>query len=126
MRSPCVVARGHLANAIDDRFYEMERLHGAEGARLAAESHSAAIHRIEAVSKLEKIDCDFSRLDGYLFLSEGEPEELLDRELAAAHRAGMTDVEKLARTPRQSMEFSQAGPPPCVSSARVMTANEPP
>src|SRR5258708_1722725 len=33
----------HLANALDDRFYDLETYHGKEGARLAAESHSAAI-----------------------------------------------------------------------------------
>src|SRR5262245_4668184 len=33
----------HLSNAIDDRYVEIERLHGADGARLAAESHTAAI-----------------------------------------------------------------------------------
>src|SRR5437762_1964841 len=38
----------HLSNAIDDRYLEMERLHGGQGARLAAESHTAAIDRIEA------------------------------------------------------------------------------
>ena len=36
----------HLSNAIDDRYYEIERMHGERGARLAAESHTAAIHRI--------------------------------------------------------------------------------
>src|SRR5687767_13778675 len=29
----------HLVSALDDRFYHLERLHGAEGARLAAQSH---------------------------------------------------------------------------------------
>src|SRR5919204_1360308 len=33
----------HIVNALDDRYYELEKLHGAEGARLAAESHTAAI-----------------------------------------------------------------------------------
>ena len=101
------VTTAHLANAIDDRFYEMERLHGEFGSRMAAESHTAAINRIEAISKLEEIDCDFTRLDGYLFLSPGEPEEILDRELAAAHRAGLTDVEKMSRMP---WDFYDAGP----------------
>src|SRR4051794_40829406 len=36
----------HLSNAIDDRYFEIERLHGTGGARLAAESHTAAIDRI--------------------------------------------------------------------------------
>src|SRR3954467_15814427 len=49
----------HLSNAIDDRYVETERLHGKEGARLAAESHSAAIDRIEAIVGEEGIDCDF-------------------------------------------------------------------
>src|SRR6266545_4599286 len=34
----------HLVNALDDRYFELERLHGEEGARLAAESHTAAIN----------------------------------------------------------------------------------
>ena len=46
------VTTAHLTNAVDDRYYEIERLHGAEGARFAAESHSAAINRIEAIAKL--------------------------------------------------------------------------
>src|SRR4051812_12008033 len=33
----------HLANVIDDRFSEVEKVHGAEGSKLAAESHGAAI-----------------------------------------------------------------------------------
>src|SRR5687767_14088415 len=39
----------HLSNAIDDRFFEIERLHGERKARLTAESHSAAIDQIEAI-----------------------------------------------------------------------------
>src|SRR5215212_7342858 len=49
----------HLVSALDDRFFELERLHGEEGARLAAQSHSAAIDRIESIVAQEKIDCDF-------------------------------------------------------------------
>src|SRR6478609_8088150 len=41
----------HLSNALDDRYYELERLHGREGARLAAEGHTAAIATIEAVAR---------------------------------------------------------------------------
>src|SRR5213082_1785648 len=49
----------HLVNALDDRYFELERLHGERGARLAAESHTAAIDRVEAIVKEEQIDCDF-------------------------------------------------------------------
>ena len=38
----------HLSNAIDDRFTEIAKIHGEAGARLAAESHTAAIDRIRS------------------------------------------------------------------------------
>jgi len=40
----------HLSSALDDRFVELERIHGKEGARLAGQSHAAAIARIEAIA----------------------------------------------------------------------------
>src|SRR2546421_5502504 len=33
----------HLVNALDDRYFDLERLHGERGSRLAAASHTAAI-----------------------------------------------------------------------------------
>ena len=39
----------HLVNVLDDRYFELERLHGLKGAKLAAESHTAAIDRIEEI-----------------------------------------------------------------------------
>jgi glycine/D-amino acid oxidase-like deaminating enzyme/nitrite reductase/ring-hydroxylating ferredoxin subunit len=94
----------HLSNAIDDRYFEVERLHGERGARLAAESHTAAVDRIEAVAREEKIDCDFERVDGYLFGPPGGPSEVIDRELEAAHRVGLTQVERLPRAPLDSFD----------------------
>lgn len=88
-----------LSNALDDRYFEVERLRGTRGARLAAASHTAAIDRIGAVVHEEGLDCDFGRLDGFLFLAPGDSEDALDRELAAAHRAGLTAVERLPRAP---------------------------
>ncbi|HWJ39660.1 MAG TPA: FAD-binding oxidoreductase, partial [Candidatus Limnocylindrales bacterium] len=40
----------HLTAALDDRYYEIEKMHGEEGARVAAESHMSAIHRIETIA----------------------------------------------------------------------------
>jgi glycine/D-amino acid oxidase-like deaminating enzyme/nitrite reductase/ring-hydroxylating ferredoxin subunit len=88
----------HLTNAIDDRFYRIEKWHGEEKARLAAESHTRAIDEIERIVTEEKIDCDFSRLDGYLIEAD-EGEDDLSEELAAAHRCGLTDVEWADRAP---------------------------
>ncbi|HYE64538.1 MAG TPA: FAD-dependent oxidoreductase [Pyrinomonadaceae bacterium] len=98
----------HLVNALDDRFYELERLHGERGARLAARSHSAAIDRIEAIVKTEGIECEFERLDGYLFAPPGESKEQLEDELKAAHRAGLTDVEMVERAPIKDFDTGKA------------------
>jgi glycine/D-amino acid oxidase-like deaminating enzyme/nitrite reductase/ring-hydroxylating ferredoxin subunit len=89
----------HLVNALDDRYFELERLHGERGARLAAESHTAAIDRVEVIVGDEGIDCDFERLDGYLFVPPGDPKKILDDELEAAHRAGLKEIEKVERAP---------------------------
>src|SRR5687768_4698936 len=98
----------HLTNAFDDRFHELERLHGENGARLAAESHTAAIDLIEQIINEEKIDCDFARLDGYLFVPPGESTEQLGEELRAAHRAGLTEVEYVERVPYEAYDFGAA------------------
>jgi glycine/D-amino acid oxidase-like deaminating enzyme/nitrite reductase/ring-hydroxylating ferredoxin subunit len=89
----------HLTNAIDDRYVTLEKAVGGKNARLAAESHTAAINRIEETIRAENIDCDFTRLDGYLFCGGDDTPELLDEELAAAHRAGLSDVTRVARAP---------------------------
>lgn len=94
----------HLTNMMDDRYFELESLHGQEGSRLAAESHTAAIDRIEAIVREEGIDCDFARVDGYLFLAEGDKPETLDKELAAAHRAGLQAVTRVSRAPFTSFD----------------------
>lgn len=98
----------HLSNALDDRYFELERLHGTKGASLAAESHTAAIDQIERIVTEEKIDCDFERLDGYLFAAPEDSTELLDRELAAAHRAGLHDVQLVTQSPLASFDTGPA------------------
>ena len=74
------VTTAHLTSVIDDRYTEMHRLHGRDGAKLAHESHRAAIERIEAIVALERIDCSFLRLSGYLFLGPEHDEKFLEEE----------------------------------------------
>src|SRR5262245_51591815 len=52
----------HIVNALDDYYHELERLHGEEGAKLAADSHTAAIETIERIVAEAGIRCDFLRL----------------------------------------------------------------
>jgi glycine/D-amino acid oxidase-like deaminating enzyme/nitrite reductase/ring-hydroxylating ferredoxin subunit len=98
----------HLTNAFDDRYLEVEKLHGEEGARFTAESHTAAIDKVEEIVRGEYIECDFQRCDGFLFAAPPDTAELLDEELAATHRAGLTAVEKVARAPIESFDTGPA------------------
>lgn len=94
----------HLSNALDDRFYELERLFGESGSRLAAESHTAAIDRVEEIVHAEKIDCEFERVEGYLFVPPDGRMKVLEDELPATHRAGLTAVRRLDRAPLESFD----------------------
>ncbi|MFN2514738.1 MAG: FAD-dependent oxidoreductase [Pyrinomonadaceae bacterium] len=98
----------HLVNALDDRYFELERLHGEDGSRLAAESHTAAINAIEAIVEQEGIKCEFERLDGYLFVPPRDSKKILDDELEALHRAGLTEIEKVERVPWDSYDTGPA------------------
>ena len=98
----------HLTSAMDDRIFVLEQVHGEEGARRVVESHAAAIHRIEMIVKQEGIDCDFRRLDGYLFPDKPSQVGDIDKELQAAHRAGLVDVRRVDRAPIASFETGPA------------------
>ena len=93
----------HLVTALDDLYKEIRRLHGEDGARLAAGSHAAAIDYVEKIVTEEGIDCDFERVDGYLFLGPSDPVSLLDQELDVARQAGL-DLRKISRAPVDSFD----------------------
>jgi glycine/D-amino acid oxidase-like deaminating enzyme/nitrite reductase/ring-hydroxylating ferredoxin subunit len=88
----------HLSNVIDAGYREIEALHGAIGAQLVAQSHTAAIAQIESIVADEQIDCDFERLDGYLLFPDGASQRKLQEEWQAAKRAGLR-VRKLKQPP---------------------------
>jgi glycine/D-amino acid oxidase-like deaminating enzyme/nitrite reductase/ring-hydroxylating ferredoxin subunit len=88
----------HLTCAMDNSYQLVESRRGTEGARLAAASHRAAIDRIENIVEHEGIECDFQRLDAYLFLPPGETVATLQEELAAVRRAGLP-VSRFTRAP---------------------------
>ena len=80
----------HLASALDDRYYSLEKTFGKQATKLAAESHSAAIDEIERIVTQWNIECSFKRVNGYLFLHETDKEDTLDKELIATQNAGLS------------------------------------
>jgi glycine/D-amino acid oxidase-like deaminating enzyme/nitrite reductase/ring-hydroxylating ferredoxin subunit len=89
----------HLVNALDERYYDVEKMLGEECSRLYAESHTQAIDRVEQIVTEQKIQCDFERLEGYLFVPPGGSVTKLNEELEAIHRAGLRSVERVDRIP---------------------------
>lgn len=103
----------HVTSAVDDRFVELARLFGPEGARLVAESHSAAIDAIERMVMEDSIACDFQRVEGWLFNPPpGGPPPLsggmdLAAEARAASRAGL-DARMEPRAPLAGFDTGPA------------------
>jgi uncharacterized protein with NAD-binding domain and iron-sulfur cluster len=79
----------HLVCALDGRYAELIKTRGLDVAKVVYESQAAAINRVEAIAARENIDCDFRRLDGYLFLAPETPASVLDDEFAACTQAGV-------------------------------------
>ena len=78
----------HLAPLCDDLMSEMTKLRGLDASKIFYESHAASVDRIEEIQKSENIDCDFRRLDGYLFQGNGMPLMSLTRS-SGASRLGL-------------------------------------
>jgi glycine/D-amino acid oxidase-like deaminating enzyme/nitrite reductase/ring-hydroxylating ferredoxin subunit len=84
----------HLAPLCDDLMSEMQKIKGVDQTALFYQSQAAAVDRIEDIQAREKIDCDFRRLDGYLFQGDEMPADVIDQELDAV-RAVRAPVERL-------------------------------
>ncbi len=89
----------HLSNALDDTYQSLIQHHGLTNAQLAADSHTEAINMIEKICTNENIDCDFKRVDGYLFTGPEHDREYLQKEMIAAEKAGLKDLEILENVP---------------------------
>jgi glycine/D-amino acid oxidase-like deaminating enzyme/nitrite reductase/ring-hydroxylating ferredoxin subunit len=78
----------HLAWVLDDRFGRLASIRGDDVTRAAADSHRSAVNTIEQIAKAEQIECDFRRVDGYLFPGSNGGDAVLD-EADALRRLGI-------------------------------------
>ncbi len=82
----------HLSSYSDDGFRELIKVRGLEAAKGWRQSQAAAITRIETIQRELGADCDFRRLDGYLFLAPDTDPTVIDAELVASAQVGMLAV----------------------------------
>jgi glycine/D-amino acid oxidase-like deaminating enzyme/nitrite reductase/ring-hydroxylating ferredoxin subunit len=97
----------HLVTALDDRYYDLEKYFGEDGATMAAQSHGAAVDRVEQIVREESIECDFERVDGYLFEPPNESLKNLEKEFEACRRSGLA-VEWVKRAPIKDFDTHRA------------------
>ncbi len=86
----------HLAPP-DEWYHCIEHDFGSVNARLVAAGQMAAIDQVATIVGSEGLECEFERLDGYLYSATGDPNEIR-RESEAATRAGL-EVELLPQVP---------------------------
>lgn len=96
----------------DERYFEIERGFGTDKAALVADSYRAATDCVEAIIRREEIECEFERVDGFLFSPEHRWDDTLEREYAVTTRLGL-DVRRLERVPGQSFDTG-----PCLRFAK--------
>jgi glycine/D-amino acid oxidase-like deaminating enzyme len=96
----------------DERFSQLERGFGTEKAALVADSYRRATDCVESIIRIEQIDCEFERLDGYLFNPHGEWDPVLESEYGVTTRLGL-DVRRFERVP--GLHFDTG---PCLRFAR--------
>lgn len=87
----------HITNALDDRYYKCEQMHGEQVTRLVADSETSAIKKLSEIINNEKIDCDFEYVNGYLFFPEHKLSDV-QTEYEATRRAGV-DVQIVNQAP---------------------------
>ena len=89
----------HLTYAVDEGYLKIRHMFGIEESRKVAESHRAAIDKMEEIVRKEHIDCNFRRINGYLFLHPSGKSESLEEEFLATQEIELPTY------------FSEAPPP---------------
>src|ERR1700722_13370728 len=95
----------HLTAVTDSRISTLAKSFGKEAARLVWEAGEASINTIEAISREEKIACDFRRIPGYLHASlTGPGDESADLRSEADLALGLgIDAAYVPAVPRLSV-----------------------
>jgi glycine/D-amino acid oxidase-like deaminating enzyme len=74
--------QGTIYSTIQDR-------HGLEAASVYAQASAAAVERVAALARDERIDCDLARRDAFTYATDGTEVPAVEREAEAARAAGL-------------------------------------
>jgi glycine/D-amino acid oxidase-like deaminating enzyme/nitrite reductase/ring-hydroxylating ferredoxin subunit len=79
----------HLSTQIDFSYRNVEKNFNGDIARIVASSRAEAIDRIEKNILDYKLNCDFKRIDGFLYTENEDNLETLENEYDASLRSGL-------------------------------------
>ena len=99
----------HLTSALDDRYCQLESLHGERGARLAALSHTAAIQSIERIVLETGARCEFERVEPRKTVNAREQVPVCREEAVLV--GGTIAYRDNNMAPRSSRRIGQKSPP---------------
>jgi glycine/D-amino acid oxidase-like deaminating enzyme/nitrite reductase/ring-hydroxylating ferredoxin subunit len=109
----------HLAPICDDWIHELIDLRGEQNARGFQQSQHEAVDRIEEIARQQAIECDFRRVDAFLFpaddMDRDEALKQTDKEYEAARKVG-AEVAKVTGVPLRGFEDA-----PCLRYGRQAT-----
>jgi glycine/D-amino acid oxidase-like deaminating enzyme/Rieske Fe-S protein len=83
----------HLGFSNDDGHEELIAKQGEALARQSVESQRAAIARLDEIQDREGIDCDFTRVDAFLFAPKSDDVPYLEKEIEACGKVGFEGVD---------------------------------
>jgi glycine/D-amino acid oxidase-like deaminating enzyme/nitrite reductase/ring-hydroxylating ferredoxin subunit len=95
----------HLTNELEEEFVELLKMHDAGVVETFLRAHMTAIDHIEHIIETENIDCDFKRIDGYLFQGLNKSRSYLEKEQKAAAKVNY-DLELVEKTPLLRGEYA--------------------
>jgi glycine/D-amino acid oxidase-like deaminating enzyme/nitrite reductase/ring-hydroxylating ferredoxin subunit len=97
-----------VTSVLDYSYQDLERMHGLEGARLAATSHRSAIDQWRKIITKERFDCELEKVDAYVVDTDErkglKSGSMMDEELNAAHRAGLMGVYRVNEVPIEAFK----------------------
>ncbi len=79
----------HLNTQIDFTYQEVTKKHNSDKAKIVAASRTRAIDYIQEMVEKHRIDCDFKRVNGYLYAEKEENEQSVEEEFSYCQRVGL-------------------------------------
>nr|PNR54014.1 hypothetical protein PHYPA_007690 [Physcomitrium patens] len=107
----------HIMPWFDDHYHLVEKFHGFQNAKYVADGYTKAIDWIEQTVNEEKINCNFSRVDGYLYPHDDSvgTRDKLHKEFDVCKKLGLNvDMVDLGKDPSSggigtAMRFPNSG-----------------